>query len=169
MLFDYKLFVLTKASPSRDLDESVFHLSHACFGLATEYLELIISSDRANTEEELGDFCWYMLLAGHAVDYDLSTLPLELPSKERPTLTIRRMCEMLETFISLAKKHIIYGNDQTGLLKQAYYGLWISFIYHLQACDYPLELCIKENMDKLNQRYKDTFTQEEAAERRDKQ
>lgn len=168
MFNDYKLFVLTKASPSRELPEDHFHLLHACLGLSTEYLELCLSSSRTNTEEELGDFLWYMVLAAHALDQDLTTLPVELPPKERGSLTIKRLGEMLEAFVSIVKKHIVYGNDQSKILPKTYYGLWVEFMYHLQSCNYPLELCIAMNMDKLNKRYKNTFSQEEAEARKDK-
>lgn len=169
MLSEYQLFVLSKASPPRHLPIDSFHLIHSCLGLTTEYLELVLSHSRENTEEELGDFFWYMMLTAHSLNYHLDNLPLELPVKDRPNLTLRNLGNMLENFVSIAKKHVIYGNDQTSVLSKAFYGLWLDFVYHMQSCNYSLELAISENVAKLNQRYSTTFSPEEAAARKDKE
>ena len=169
MLYDYKLFVLTKAAPPREIPEEHFHLNPAALGIAAEYLELILSFERHNTEEELGDLLWFLILAGNAIDYPIGQLPTERPIREQPNLSIRNLGMMVETFISLAKKHICYDLEQTALLYKAYGGLWEAFIFHLQACNFPLDICVATNQDKLNKRYQATFSQEEAAERKDKQ
>lgn len=169
MLTDYRDFVLLKASPSRSIPESHFHLTHACLGLTTEYLELILSTSRENTEEELGDFLWYLILTAHALEFNIDNLPLEVPPKERKSLTIKTLGDMLENFISLCKKEIIYGNPQQGVLITCFFGLWREFLFHLQSCEFPLDLCLVQNKEKLNKRYQATFSQEEAAERKDKQ
>lgn len=168
MLYDYKLFVLKKAAPPRDILEEHFNLNHAALGIATEYMELILSFERHNTEEELGDLLFFLVLAGHSVNYPIGELPTELPIREQPNLSIRNLGGMVETFVSLVKKHIYYDNDQSELLVKAYRGLWDSFIFHLQACNFPFDICVATNQAKLNQRYQDTFSQEEAAERKDK-
>ena len=167
-LDDYQQFVLSKAAPSRTLDSKYFNLIHACFGLGTEYLELIMSSTRENTDEELGDFLWYLMLTAKAVNYDVQTLPDALPPREARPLTIRQLGDMLENFLSICKKQIIYNNPQDALIHKAFYGLWIQYIYHLQSCNFPLALAISTNMEKLNCRYEFAFTQKEAAERKDK-
>jgi NTP pyrophosphatase (non-canonical NTP hydrolase) len=169
MLSDYRDFVLLKASPARSIPEAHFHLTHGCLGLTTEYLELILSTCRENTEEELGDFLWYLILTAHALGYNIDNLPTEVPTTERKGMTIKTLGEMLENFISLAKKEIIYGNPQQGVIITCFYGLWREFLFHLRACEFPLDLCLVQNKDKLNKRYQDSFSQEEAAERKDKQ
>jgi hypothetical protein len=129
----------------------------------------VLASSRENTEEELGDFLWYLILTAHSLDYNIDNLPLDVPPVERGSLTIRRLGDMLENFVSIAKKHVIYNNPQGGVIITAFYGLWREFLFHLQSCEYPLDLCLAQNVEKLNKRYKDTFSQEEAAERKDKQ
>jgi hypothetical protein len=168
MLYEYKLFVLKKAAPPREIPEEHFNLNHAALGIATEYLELVLSFERHNTEEELGDLLWFLILAGHSLNYPIGQLPTALPIKEQPDLSIRNLGRMVETFVSLTKKHICYNNDQTELLYKAYRGLWDSYIFHLQACNFPFDICVATNQDKLNKRYQATFSQEEAAERKDK-
>ncbi len=168
LLPDYQQYVSLKAAPPKPISIDHHDLVHSALGLASEYLELVLSHDRHNSEEELGDLSWYLMLIANTVQYPLDDLPISVPPKDRPTLTIRTLGEMVETFVSLVKKHVIYGNDQLDLLHKSFHGLWMAFLYHLQACNYPLDLCIRDNQRKLNERYASSFTPEEAAERKDK-
>jgi NTP pyrophosphatase (non-canonical NTP hydrolase) len=168
MLYDYALFVQLKAAPARPIPQEYFNLVHAALGIATEYLELVLSFERHNTEEELGDLLWFLTLAADAIQVPFDRLPTELPIKEQPNLSIRNLGAMVETFVSLVKKEVCYNLDQSQIFTKAFLGLWEAFIYHLQACNFPLSVCISTNQDKLNKRYQATFSQEEAAERKDK-
>lgn len=169
MLYEYALFVQLKAAPARPIPHKYFNLVHATLGIASEYLELVLSFERKNTEEELGDLLWFLALAADALQIPFDLLPTELPIKEQPNLSIRNLGMMVETFVSLTKKEVCYNLDQAQIFNKAYLGLWEAFIYHLQACNFPLAICISTNQDKLNKRYAAAFSQKEAAERKDKQ
>lgn len=168
-LEEYQQFVLSKAAPPRDLPASYFHLVHVSFGLGTEYLELIMSSTRENTDEELGDFLWYLMLTTYAINYDIATLPRSMPLKDSKPLTIKQLADRLENFLSVCKKQVIYNNPQDAVMHKAFYELWVEYIFHLQSCNFPLQLCISANINKLNERFQSSFSQEEAAARKDKQ
>ena len=168
-LEEYQQFVLSKAAPPRNIALTDFNLIHSCFGLGTEYLELIMSSTRENTDEELGDFLWYLMLSAHAIEYDIYSLPQSMPLKDSKPLTIKQLGDRLENFLSVCKKQIIYGNPQDAVMHKAFYELWVEYIFHLQSCNFPLQLCISANINKLNERYQASFSQEEAAARKDKQ
>jgi NTP pyrophosphatase (non-canonical NTP hydrolase) len=168
-LSTYQEFVLHKAAPSDTIHQSYWDLLHSTFGLATEVMELSLSTTRENTEEELGDTCWYLMLAAHSLNIDVEYLPVTVDPRQRAwTLSLQGLVRFTEVYISLVKKEVFYKSSQLANLRVAYNDLWSAFLYHCIACNYPLELCISENMAKLNQRYADKFSTQESDERKDK-
>jgi NTP pyrophosphatase (non-canonical NTP hydrolase) len=169
LLSTYQEFVLHKAAPPSPIHESYWDMLHAALGLATEVMELSLSTTRDNTEEELGDTCWYLMLAAHSINIDVNFLPVTVdPRKRMWTLSLQGLTRCTETYLSLIKKEVFYKSSQLANLRVAYNELWEAFLYHCIACNYPLELCIAENTAKLNQRYADKFSTQESDERKDK-
>lgn len=168
MLKDYQKFVLSKAAPEAEFSIPDFHLMHGCLGLSTEFLELSLSSTSENTQEELGDLCFYLIFVANWIEFPLDNLPLLVTKKELPAISLKQLAGALEDFISSAKKHLIYRNRQDQNLRICFYKLWIAFLAHCTMCEYPIDLCIVENQAKLAKRYKDSFSQEEAEQRKDK-
>lgn len=168
-LYNYRLFVLNKAAPAYPIiSPRHFDLVHATIGLATEFLELELSTTMENTHEELNDLGWYMQLTAHALNIVSGALPLEAKrgTTELTILTLRRT---LEEFLSCVKKVIIYQNEEAALkLAPLFMKMWDAYLLHLDSCNYNLELAIAENEDKLNKRYAAKFTKEESALRKDK-
>lgn len=168
-LYSYRLFVLSKAAPAYVIaSPRHFDLVHAALGLATEFLELELSTTKENTHEELNDLGWYMQLTAHALNIVSGALPLEA-KRETTELTVLTLRRTLEEFLSCVKKVIIYQNEEAALkLPPLFMKMWNAYIVHLASCNYTLELAVAENQDKLNKRYAAKFTKEESALRKDK-
>lgn len=163
-LIEYQLFVLNKAAPYREVTQYDWDLLHAALGLSTEYLELVAYTSEENLKEELGDFLWYLMLAAHAIKYDVTQLPIVL---SRDVTTIDMYIE-LEMFVSLVKKQCIYGKEKNAELTAAFTSLWFSFMANLNISVISLTDLIHANRMKLDIRYSDKFTAEESESRKDK-
>lgn len=163
-LIEYQLFVLNKAAPYRQQTQYDWDLLHAALGLSTEYLELVAYTSEENLKEELGDFLWYLMLAAHAIKYDITQLPL-VPSTHGTTIDIYIE---LEVFVSLVKKQCIYGKEKNAELTSAFNALWFSFLATLDISSLYVQTLIHANRIKLDQRYADKFTAEESEARKDK-
>jgi hypothetical protein len=166
MFKDYQQFVLSKAAPPRPINERDFQLLHAALGLSTEFLELDVAGNSTELQEELGDLAWYMMLTAHAVDFPVTNLPDMTTTPKHPW---DEMSTKLETFVSLVKKHCIYGSNKTQELPVAFHAMWRAFLGLLEDHQIQLDVLIAENQDKLNKRYAAAFTTQESEDRKDKQ
>lgn len=166
MFKDYQQFVLSKAAPPRSISERDFQLLHSALGLATEFMELDTSKDHEEVREELGDLAWYMMLTAHAVGFPIDNLPDITTTPKHPW---DEMSSKLETFISLVKKHCIYGSNKAQELPVAFHALWRAFLGLLQDHLIQLDELIVENQAKLNKRYAAAFSTQESEDRKDKQ
>jgi len=166
---EYRTFVLHKAAPAYPITNTVlFNLLHGALGLATEFLELELSTTSENTHEELNDLGWYLQLSAHSINIVPEALPVTA-KRETTELTLNVLRRTLEEYVSCVKKVAIYQNIDAELLLVAnFQALWKAYLLHLTSCNYTLELAIAENMDKLNKRYKAKFTKEESSLRKDK-
>lgn len=166
MFKDYQQFVLSKAAPPRPINERDFQLLHAALGLSTEFLEYDIAHNREDILEEVGDLVWYMMLTAHAVEFPVTNLPDSVEPRNHPLLDLSTD---IERFVSLIKKHCIYGADKTKELPLVFYSMWRSFVAFCQDEEIELDVLIAENQDKLNKRYAAAFTTQESEDRKDKQ
>jgi len=162
----YRTFVKQKEAPVREMSIKDFRLMHCALGLGSEFLELSLADDSKNYREELEDICWYLILTADVLEYDLDLLPEDFEPLEDPE---DDFIIYLERFISLVKKHTIYGKDKTSDINTCFYVLWIIFIQLLVEEEYRLDDVIEANMKKLNTRYAASFSQEESETRKDKQ
>lgn len=165
-LKDYQTFVRSKAAPAYATNQKQFDLLHAALGLSTEVLELNLSNSRQNTLEELGDCLWYLTFLSTSLSVNSNDLDIKYPHRVDVPLTLRDFTTATEVMVSLIKKHVIYTKPQD--LETQFFHLWLSFIRHLRSCNTDLFYLIGTNMDKLNTRYKSSFTPEESEQRRDK-
>jgi NTP pyrophosphatase (non-canonical NTP hydrolase) len=166
-LKEYQSFVRSKAAPAYATSQKQFDLLHAGLGLATEVLELNLSHSRTNTLEELGDCLWYLTFLSTSLSINPDDLDTDYPNKVDVPLTLHDFTSSSEVMISLIKKHVIYTKEQD--LHTQFYHVWLSFIRHLRSCNTDLFYLIGTNMDKLNTRYKSSFTPEESEQRKDKE
>lgn len=155
--------VLQKAAPYRHLSQDNFDLLHCGIGLTTELLELQLSSPYSadhDKEEELGDMLWYLTLAS-------AILKVHLPHID-PIVQVSRLklIDKAERFASLIKRHTIYGVPQN--LVEPFLDLWRTFNDTIHSEGYTLDQLRTSNIEKLNKRYKASFTPEESQERNDK-
>lgn len=166
-LLPYRDFVKKKEAPPREMSVTDFRLMHAALGLSSEYLELQLAGSTENTREELEDLCWYLMLTADILEYNVDVLPESL--EDGAIVNEDDLLNYLEQFVSLVKKHTIYGKDKLDVLRPTFFLLWRSFLYQLHLNEYPLDQAIHNNRLKLDVRYPDSFSQEESEMRRDKQ
>lgn len=77
-------------------------LLHATLGMADELFEYNTSQSWLNAIEELGDLCWFIALASHALDYDPFTTPR--PDLERAPM----LADAVANFVGQVKKSYAY-------------------------------------------------------------
>lgn len=157
----YQDFVLGKAAPYRQLTQLEWDMLHGALGLSTEYLEVLTSTSIQNLSEEFGDFLWYLMLSAYSIKLDVNQLERDY----RAHLPIEHY---LEGYISLVKKHCIYGKQRESVLQLAFHQLWCSFMNRVDFKGLDINTLIQENIDKLNKRYTTSFTPEESEIRKDK-
>ncbi len=163
-LAPYQEFVLQKAAPAYHIGDHHFHLLHAALGLSTELLELMQSTTRTNTIEELGDMYWYLSFASHHCG--IYEIPIITGKLNTNILTERVLIEEVEVWVSLVKKLVIYTKPQ--VLQEPLLLVWNAFQNHLSACHIELEELEALNIAKLRIRYSTTFSPEESEARKDK-
>ena len=170
MLPEYQQFVLSKEAPPATIPAHNSRLLHVALGIATELLELDLSTTRDNTLEELGDFLWYLTLGSDVLNVPLVDLPLKMDiSPHSNHLSLVLLKEDAELFVSLVKKQVIYGSPVMEEILACYLSLWSSFVYHAAFCSTDIGYLVSTNQAKLEARYKASFTTQESEERRDKQ
>jgi NTP pyrophosphatase (non-canonical NTP hydrolase) len=160
-LLTYQDFVLGKAAPYRQLTQLEWDMLHGALGLVTEYLEIQIAKTTVNLSEEIGDFLWYLMLSAYSIDLRVTEL-------HRDYVVALSMDHYLEEYVSLVKKHCIYGKEKQIELQTAFNQLWCCFMNRIDFKGLDINVLIQENMDKLNKRYTTSFTPEESEIRKDK-
>ena len=171
-LAGYSEFILLKAAPSTSIGQTKFHLLHCGLGIATELMEALQSNSRENTQEELGDFLWYLTLLKETLGVSNSAYLEMLQEPEGKTNSNTLFWDILthqtEEMCSLIKKHCIYGSHKLEEIQEQFETLVHTFVVTSLACNNPIGLLITTNMEKLDKRYKESFSQEESEERKDK-
>lgn len=138
-------------------------LIHAVLGLHDEIFEIQESLDQDNlthTLEEVGDFCWFLALAGHALGHDPFLAPIPDNLDAMPTLQTS-----LAFITSAVKKAYAYGAPlPVDALREALDQLAAGTRY--SALDMGgLDAILEANIAKLRTRYPDKFTTDHALNR----
>jgi hypothetical protein len=158
---DYQDFVISKIAPAHELSPRDFHVLHATLGLATEVLEYSLADSPENVEEELGDILFYMTFLGWAGQVE--------PPNQYACVTEYNLTQEVEILISLVKKWMIYQSDCYPIFQIQFWTAWESLLSEINRQGFTLEAIVQSNKDKLNKRYKSSFTAQESEERKDKQ
>lgn len=143
-------------------------LLHATLGLCDEHFEYHASTSWLNAVEELGDLCWFVALASHAIDHD-PFQRADIYVRLNPECPL--LAEGVAEFVGIVKKSYAYGAvlDTTRLctLLDAMAGR-ISAIAEAKG-DRTLDEVLMANIAKLSARYPERFTEQLALNRDIKQ
>lgn len=147
---------------------------HSAIGLVTEIAELKFYSSVENLKEELGDYCWYLVILTAENDH-LFVLPeIQTNIEENNVCVISRAfearideltrlsCKILDKY----KKLLYYGkNIDKNILKADIYDCWLLIQDICWLFNIDLREVFQLNIDKLKKRYGDKFTEEAAINR----
>lgn len=138
-------------------------LIHAVLGLHDEVFEIQESLDQdnlAHTLEEVGDFCWFLALAGHALGHNPFLAPIPDAPEAMPSLQAS-----LAFVTSAVKKAYAYGTPlPVDALREALDQMAAGTRY--SALDMGgLETILEANIAKLRTRYPSMFTTDSALNR----
>lgn len=161
------------------------NLIHMALGLSGEALELVLHTDQENLKEELGDLMFYvtgtMILISErlksAIHLHVDTpYMIEEAIGFGTTEPITSLIKCIEKATDLCKKVVFYRQEtiknSSQLVIDAIWGNLREILYRMEG-QIPLVDLMNHNSQKLakgaNARYKGgKFTEQEAAERRDK-
>lgn len=133
-------------------------LLHATLGLADELFEYNMSQSWLNAVEELGDLCWFVALAGHAINHD----PFDAPQPDldkAPTLT-----DAVASFVGSVKKSYAYGKDLDTVSLRYLLDVIVARVAVIaeNKVKRSLDEVLSANIAKLEARYPEKFTQDAA-------
>lgn len=143
-------------------------LIHAALGLADEANEIALAceaEDMENLIEELGDFCWFVALAAHALNHDPFAAYSDKQIEDFGTLP-----SLVGQFVGLMKKSYAYGKalpvlELTLLLDSMVLGCrGVAAIMH-DMSGVTFEQILAKNIAKLRARFPDKFDTELAIHR----
>lgn len=140
-------------------------LLHATLGMADELFEYNMSQSWLNAAEELGDLCWFIALAGKALDYDPFASPC--PDLEHaPTLT-----DAVATFVGSVKKSYAYNKPLDRLSLTYLLDVMVARISLIaeNKSNRTLDDLLITNVAKLQARYPEKFDEDAAVNRNIKQ
>lgn len=140
-------------------------LLHATLGMADELFEYNSSQSWLNAVEELGDLCWFIALAGKALDYDPFTRPR--PELERAPV----LADAVATFVGSVKKSYAYGKSLDLLTLTYLLDVMVARIKLIaeSKSKRTLDELLTANIAKLKARYPEKFDGEAAVNRNIKQ
>lgn len=136
-------------------------LIHATLGLADEVYELGVAIEQesiAHVVAEMGDLCWFIALASHALDYDPFDLPACTSAEDAPAPP-----ELVARFISLIKKSYAYGaplpvEELRDILAALVKGIrYVCESKMLGAEVHSFEHLLESNLAKLRRRFPGAF------------
>lgn len=143
-------------------------LLHAALGLCDEHFEYDMAKSWLNAVEELGDFCWFIALAGHDLGCD--------PFKGCETFIdiypdSMLLTEALAEFVSLVKKAYAYGAILDAPALRQLLRIMAGRIAKIVVAksDRSMEELLTANIDKLKARFPEKFEVEYALNRDIKQ
>lgn len=161
----------------------VANLNHAALGLATEFMECVVEYDPKKSEEELGDYCWYIPVACQALGVKLGDLMLDatghsnanaLQASVNLNQSVMKLgAKATGDLITMVKRLKIYekeltpemrGNALNDIVKM------VSFAAQLaESVGYSLASALRNNIFKLKLRFPDAYSNEAAEGRADKE
>ena len=167
-------------------------LDHAALGIGSESGELSetvvlawmrMPFDANNLAEELGDACWYVALMSQVMGWKFEDLILEpgTASDMSPALAKAvlgrnpvALALLLGAFagevLTIVKAHIIYGKPLDDVMLKRKLSLYVttaSLLSDIHGFSFE-EVTLKGNIEKLQKRYPDKYTDEAALARADK-
>ena len=133
-------------------------LLHATLGLADELFEYNMSKSWLNAVEELGDLCWFVALAGHAIDHDPFNAPI-VDLDKAPTLA-----DAVASFVGSVKKSYAYGKELDTLSLRYLLDVMVARVelIALNKAKRELSEVLDANIAKLQARYPEKFSQDAA-------
>lgn len=136
-------------------------LLHATLGMADELFEYNMSKSWLNAVEELGDLCWFVALAGHAINHD--PFNATTPDMDKaPTLAVA-----VASFVSSVKKSYAYGKELDTLSLRYLLDVMVARVelISLNKVKRDLSEVLNANIAKLQARYPEKFSQGSAITR----
>lgn len=156
-----KLHVETDSNVAAMIQKK-YNLSHMVIGLASEGSELedaIVTHNKINMGEELGDKAWYLAGICTIMNWKLEELKIYSSSVHTELFHIESL------ICNNVKRYMAYDKEDSEKLKNLitkYIAAMISFCKHFQL---DFEVVLEKNIKKLQIRYKDRYTDEEAITR----
>lgn len=147
---------------AKDLGAPNLDFAHAALGMVDEAYELYLATSEENALEELGDLCWFIALAGRALDVHPFHLEAGLHSASKDNGTLGAMVEFLGEHAAYiagpAKKWLVAGKHPgegiaNRLARMVYLVRSIAEMY-----GWTLEHVQEANIRKLATRYPEGFT-----------
>jgi len=177
---------------AKQLPTKIDNMIHAALGIGSEAGELAetISSawmqipfNVANIAEELGDCCWYAALLCEVMGWRFEELVLTpgdasemsnplaaaVLGRNPPAMNLV-LCSFAGNILSGVKAHAIYGKvlDEDALRRQlALYVTTCELLSHIHDIPF-IDVTLAQNIDKLQRRYPDKYSDVAALERADK-
>lgn len=183
---DHAALVKRLVKPSAEIVEKINHikcgLMHACLGISGEVAELsvgILNSDGGNILEESGDVIFFITDLARILHrefgftlsvYDFTEIEKHVgPLKGDYYSGVVAMTAAAGMITDVVKKHIVYSQElnleKTG---RALVALVYSTHLFLKDFGFTLDQAVQHNIDKLNRRYPEGYTDAAAKERADK-
>jgi NTP pyrophosphatase (non-canonical NTP hydrolase) len=165
MLHDYTLkAVRTAATPTSFCNERELNIVHFLLGIQTETNELVFEcKEKWQLKEELGDLFWYCALAATTLGFtlnDLTIIPIETEDPEEELQKISGTCT------DMAKRIIFYRKEYEDHHIAALIGEILSLLEQLiNLYDLEIEDVLECNINKLQARYPDKYTDHHALNR----
>lgn len=149
------------------------NLTHAALGLASEFLEGLVADDASHFKEEIGDYCWYLPLACHALNTTLDRVAPYGTLQAPPSTSTRDLgIKSTGDFISMVKRVVIYEKPLTPeMMQQAMHDIRGMLMYASSTCikfGFSLNEALDSNIAKLRIRFPDAYSNKAAEGRADK-
>jgi NTP pyrophosphatase (non-canonical NTP hydrolase) len=164
-LNEYQRASMRTMSPIKELTISPRNqqLLHCILGVTGELGEIILSTDKHNLIEEIGDFMWYLSGAADTLGLGLEDIDLDHKVEEDP---IDELATHVAIMADKLKRHIYYGvllDDNS--VERCIGACMVILDAMATECGVSLEECMITNIDKLTVRYPDKFDKGKAIRR----
>ena len=143
-------------------DGYVKDLYHSGAGLVTEAQEFEDAFTDVNKVEELGDMCWFLALFYKHHKFNFGT---GAESASHYNASVVKLRKTAINFLDCAKARSQYNRDNVAKMKSYAESISTLIVLISAGCGFSLDDIFQKNINKLNARYKETFTTEEANNR----
>lgn len=152
------------------LGDEKLDLAHMVLGIISEQEELlqaIASGDEVNQREEMADILWYLANYCTFRDYNFYKLvdayqyDFELEDWEKEVCTFDVYTSKLADYV---KKYIAYGKPIDRKLEERALG-GIVYSFQFEDCGFDFSADLERNIKKLQVRFPEKFSQENALNR----